>query len=99
MRKNKKKPKGTKSEKMPGRPEELKIKDLPKRFRDMKTFLENYWGRVGLGLQRARRHEDVKSSLILVKGIEWMEPFKNHAACLIAPVAKEVTPNELRATR
>jgi hypothetical protein len=99
MRKNKKRPKGTKSEKRLGRPEELKIEDLPKRFRDMKTFLENYWGRVGLGLQRARRPEDVKSSLILVKGIEWMEPFKTHAACLIAPVAKEVTPKELRATR
>jgi|CZKH01.1.fsa_nt_gi hypothetical protein len=100
MRKKKKKSKKPKkSTKRLGRPEELKIEDLPKRFRDMKTFLENYWGRVGLGLRRVRQPEDVKSILNLVQGIEWMVSFKGHAACLITPVAIEVTPNELRATR
>jgi hypothetical protein len=97
MRKKKKKPK--KSTKRLGRPEELKIEDLPKRFRDMKTFLGNYWGRVGLELKRVRQPEEVTSIFNLVQGIEWMAPFRGHAACLIAPAAIEVTPNELRATR
>lgn len=82
-----------------GRREQLKIEDLPKRFRDMKSFLENYWGRVGLGLRRARQPEDVRAALILVQGIEWMTPFKGHAICLIAPNAVEVPSNALRATR
>lgn len=64
-----------------GRPEELKIEDLPRRFRDMKFFLENYWGRVGLGLRKARKPDDVKSVLNLVRGIESMSPFRGHAAC------------------
>lgn len=100
MKKNKKKSKkNNKSETKLGRPEELKIEDLPKRFRDMKTFLENFWGRVGLGLKRVRKPEDVRAVLTLVQGIEWMTSFKGHAICLIAPNAVEVSPNELRATR
>jgi hypothetical protein len=100
MQKNKKKPKqGKKSAPKLGRPEELKIEDLPKRFGDMKSFLENYWGRVGLGLRRVRQPEDVRTVLTLVQGIEWMTPFKAHAICLIAPDAMEVSPNVLRATR
>lgn len=82
-----------------GRPEQLDVEDLPKRFRDMKLFLENHWGRVGLGLKRVRQLEDVKSVLSLVQGIEWMTPFKGHAICLIYPEAIEVPPEELRATR
>ena len=82
-----------------GRPEELKVEDLPKRFRDMKSFLENYWGRVGLGLKRARRLEDVKSVLSLVQGIEWMPSFKGHASCLLYAKAIEATPTEIHATR
>ncbi len=100
MKKNKKKSrKGKQSEAKLGRPEELKIEDLPKRFREMKSFLENYWGRVGLGLRKARQPEDVRAVLTLVQGIEWMTPFKGHAICLIAPHAGEVTANEIRATR
>ena len=100
MSKNKTKPKKTnKGARKLGRPEELKIEDLPKRFRDMKTFLENYWGCVGLGLKKLRQPEEVKAVLTLVKGIEWMTPFKGHAICLIAPNAVEVTANDLRATR
>lgn len=65
----------------------------------MKSFLENFWGRVGLGLKRARKIEDVKSAFTSVQGIEWMTPFKGHASCLIYPQALEVPPSELRATR
>ena len=82
-----------------GRPEELKIENLPRRFRDMKLFLENYWGRVGLGLRKARKPEDVASVLRLVQGIESMSSFRGHAACLIEPNAIETTANEVRATR
>src|ERR1700726_3165203 len=82
-----------------GRPAGLPIEDLPERFRDMKSFLENYWGRVGLGLRKARQLEDVKHALSLVQGIEWMTPFKGHAICLIYPKVIEVPPEELRATR
>ena len=38
-----------------GRPPEMDIKDLPKRFAEMKQFLEYYWGRVGLGLSGSPR--------------------------------------------
>jgi hypothetical protein len=82
-----------------GRPEQLEIEDLPIRFQDMKSFLENYWGRVGLGLKRARQVEEVRNVLSLVKGIEWMRFFKGHASCMIHATATEVPPAELRATR
>ena len=99
MPKKQKNADGKKRELKLGRPEELQIEDLPKRFRDMKSFLENFWGRVGLGLRRARELEDVRSVLSLVQGIEWMTPFKGHAICLIYPKATEVPPEELHATR
>lgn len=99
MTKKQKNADGTKQEPRFGRPEQLQIEDLPKRFRDMKSFLENFWGRVGLGLQRARRIEDVNAVLSLVRGIEWMPSFKGHASCLIYAKASEVTPEKLRATR
>jgi hypothetical protein len=99
MPKKQKNTDGKKREPKLGRPEELQIEDLPKRLRDMKSFLENFWGRVGLGLRRARQLEDVKSALSLVQGIEWMTPFKGHAICLIYPKATEVPPEELHATR
>ncbi len=65
----------------------------------MKSFLENYWGRVGLGLKSVRQPPDVPSIFNMVQGIEWMTPFRGHAICLIAPNAIEVTAKELRATR
>jgi hypothetical protein len=99
MAKKRKKSKSRKSTAKLGRPEELKIEDLPRRFRDIKLFLENYWGRVGLGLRKARTTDDVTSVLKLVQGIEWMPSFRGHAACLIAPIAIEATPKEIRATR
>jgi hypothetical protein len=82
-----------------GRPKELRLEDLPKRYWEMKTFLENYWGRVGLGLQRVREPDDVRAIFNLVPGIEWATPFRGHAICLIANEASQVTSNELRQTR
>jgi hypothetical protein len=68
MRKNKKKPKNTdQSTKTLGRPGELKIEDLPKRFWDMKSFLENYCGRVGLGLKSVRQPQDVPTIFNMVQ--------------------------------
>jgi hypothetical protein len=82
-----------------GRPQELGIQDLAKRFGDMKAFLENYWGRVGLGLRAARDPEDVRAVLNLVPHIESCIPFRGHAICLIERAATAVSGNELRETR
>jgi hypothetical protein len=82
-----------------GRPPELDIQDLGKRFRDIKQFLENYWGRIALGLRAARDPEDVRTVLNTVPHIESYQPFRGHATCLIEPTATEVSGNELRETR
>jgi len=82
-----------------GRPEELELRDLPNRFRDLKRFVEHNWGRIGLGLQRARTPDDVRTTLRLVPDIEQLGPFRGHARCLIAEESVEVGDNELRATR
>jgi len=89
----------TKKDKKLGRSKELRIESLPKRYRDLKWFLENNWGRVGLGLQRVREPEDVRTILNLVPGIEWLPPFRGHAICLLANEATKVSSNELRETR
>jgi hypothetical protein len=82
-----------------GRPPELDIQDLGKRFRDVKQFLENYWGRVALGLRAAQDPEDVRAVLNLVPNVESFAPFRGHASCLIEPTATRVSGNELRETR
>jgi translation initiation factor IF-3 len=82
-----------------GRPPQLDIQDLEQRFRDMRQFLENYWGRVGLGLRAARNPEDVTAVLSLVPHIESWRSFRGHAICLIEPTATRVGDNELRETR
>jgi len=99
MRKKLQKPKAKARDIRLGRPGQLDIEDLPTRFRNMKSFLENFWGRVGLGLKKARKIEDVKSAFSSVQGIEWMTPFKGHASCLIYPRALKVPTSEMRATR
>jgi len=91
--------KTAKNTKNVGRPPELNIHDLPKRFADMKHFLENYWGRVGLGLRAARDPEDVRTVLNVVPHVESCLPFRGHAICLIEPSATVVTGDELRQTR
>ena len=88
----------TKNNKL-GRPQELDIQDLSQRFQDMKQFLENYWGRLGLGLRAARDPEDVRAVLNLVPRIESCIPFRGHAICLIETSAAAVAGNELRETR
>jgi hypothetical protein len=81
-----------------GRPEE-EIEDLPRRFREMKNFLENYWGRIGLRLKTVNEPEQVRTILNLVPNVEWNIPFRGHATCLIAPLATKTTGNEVRETR
>ena len=89
----------TKESKKLGRPEEVRLEDLPKRYRDMKWFLETYWGRVGPGLKGVRQPDDVRTILNLVPGIEWLAPFRGHACCLIATGGNEVSGEEVRVTR
>jgi len=95
----KSKPKAERNAGKLGRPPELDIKDLSKRFADMKQFLENYWGRVGPGLRAAREPEDVRAVLNCVPHIESCIPFRGYAICLIEPSASAVRGNELRETR
>src|SRR2546430_2645173 len=82
-----------------GRPEELRIEELPKRYADMKSFLENYWGRLGLELKQVRQPEDVRMILKRVPGIEWFIPFRAHAICLIADESTEASSKEIRDMR
>jgi hypothetical protein len=82
-----------------GRPEELELRDLPDRFRDMKRFVEHNWGRIGLGLKGAKAPDDVRATLMRVPDIGQLVSFRGHAQCLIAIEAVEVDDNELRATR
>jgi len=82
-----------------GRPEELQLGDLPDRFRDMKRFVEYNWGRIGLGLKGAHTRDDVRTTLMLVPGIDQLSPFRGHARCLIAAESVVADDNELRATR
>jgi hypothetical protein len=82
-----------------GRPPELDIQDLGRRFRDVKQFLENHWGHVALGLRAAQDPEDVRAVLNLVPNVESFAPFRGHASCLIEPTATSVSGNELRETR
>jgi hypothetical protein len=92
-------PKTSKNGKTIGRPEEIDPEDLLTRYKDMKWFLENYWGRVGLEIKRVRRPEDVRLLLNSVPHIEWCKPFKGHAICLIAEKATEASIEEIRVTR
>jgi hypothetical protein len=82
-----------------GRQEELELDDLPERFRKTRRFLEHNWGRIGLGLQRARTHDDVRATLLTVPQVDQLEPFCGHARCLISNEASEVSDKEVRATR
>src|SRR5260370_10420066 len=91
--------KKTEKSKKLGRPEQLDVAKLPDRYRDIKLFLENHWGRVGLELKRVRQPDDVRTILKRVTGIEWMKPFKEHAICLIADAATKASAKEVRATR
>lgn len=95
-------PKSQGSPKKIGRPEEIKLDDLDTlrtRYSDMKRFLENYWGRISLGLKRLRKPEDVRRLFSSIPSVEWCKPFKGHAVCLIAEKITAVNPEEIRITR
>jgi hypothetical protein len=85
-------------EKKRGRPEQLPVDDLPGRLRDIKLFLENYWGRVSPGLKAARQPEDVRNTLNSVPGIEWWTSFRGHAICLITPTSFELEGKQILVT-
>ena len=95
-------PKGQDSPKKIGRPEEIKLddlEDLRTRFKDMKWFLEIYWGRISLGLKNLRKPEDVGLLFRSIPTVESCKPFKGHAFCFIAERITPVNPEEVRITR
>ena len=67
-------PKKAKHSKKLGRPEELSSEELLDRFKALKRFLEDNWGRIGLKLQLVRQPDKVKTILKLVPGVEWCTP-------------------------
>lgn len=70
------------------------------RYRHLKQFFENEWGRIGLDLRRVRGPEGVRKALMCVPAIEQRMPFREHrAACLIADKSERVKPEELYQTR
>jgi hypothetical protein len=88
------------SKKKLGRPEALRPEELLERFKELKRFLEDNWGRIGLKLQRARRPDDVKRALKLVPGVEQFIPFRDkRAARLLEDGNTKVGLGELRLTR
>lgn len=92
-------PKKTRHSKL-GRPEELSSEELLARFKALKQFLEDNWGRIGLKLKRARQPDKVQAILKLVPGVEWCTPFRDHAAaCLLKNGTTKVRRRELALTR
>jgi hypothetical protein len=95
-------PKKTKdSKKKLGRPEELRPGVLLDRFKALKRFLEDNWGRIGLELQRVRQPDNIRAILKLVPGVEWCTPFRDEAplGCLLKDGTTKVGWRELRLTR
>ena len=93
-------PKKTKSAKKVGRTEEISTKDLLNRFRALKCFLEDNWGRIGLRLQRVHHPEDVRAIFKLVPSVQWCPPFRDYSAkCLIEEGSTEIGIRELRQTQ
>lgn len=83
-----------------GRPVDIRPDILLDRYRSLKQFMENNWGRIGLKLQRVRKPEDVRAVLTLVPGIEFSRPFQDHPArCFLAPGDTEVGLKELGEAR
>jgi hypothetical protein len=80
--------------------EAIKPQLLFDRYRHLKQFFENEWGRIGLDLRRVRGPKGVRKALMRVPAIEWRMPFREHrAACLIADKSERVKPEELYQTR
>jgi hypothetical protein len=93
-------PHNTENPKKIGRDELITPEKLLDRYKTLKQFLENTWGRIGLDLCRVRRPEDVRKVLLSVPGIEYSRPFREQpAACLLEVGNTKVTPNEIRRAR
>lgn len=77
--------KRTKNAKKPGMEVLLDSNELLDRYKVLKRFFENNWGRIGLELQRVRKPENVTPILKLVPGIEWLQSFREHdpLGCLL----------------
>jgi hypothetical protein len=92
--------KKTESSQNLGRPEVVSTEELLDRYKALKQFAENNWGRIGLELQRVRQPEDVRTALRLVPGVEWCRPFRDQPAlCLLEDGTTEVEKRELDLTR
>jgi|SRR5882672_848676 len=90
----------TQDSKKLGRNEVLSAEELRKRFLDLKRFLGDNWGRIGLKLQKARKPDDIRKALRLVPSVEWCIPFRDGGAkCLISDGSAEVGWLEVRRTR
>jgi hypothetical protein len=88
------------SSKKRGRHEVLDAENILDRFKELKQFLEDNWGRVGNPLKKARKPGDIRSALKRVPNVEWCIPFRDHsAACLLGPGRTEVNWRRVRRTR
>jgi hypothetical protein len=88
------------SNKKLGRPEEISDRELLDRFKALKQFLEQNWGRIGFKLQKARRPDDVKTALRIVPYVEQFSAFRDRrAARLLEDGNTEVGLPELRVTQ
>ena len=83
-----------------GRPVDIRPDILLDRYRSLKQFMENNWGRIGLKLQRVQKPEDVRGVLTAVPGVEFCRPFQEHPArCLLVRGDTEVGSKELSEMR
>ena len=88
------------SSKKRGRRELLDAENILDRFKGLKVFLEDNWGRVGNALIRARKPGDIRSALKRVPNVESCIPFRDQAAaCLLGPSCAEVNWRRVRQTR
>lgn len=91
-------PKQKRSKKL-GRPEAISPEELLKRYKALRRFLEDNWGRLYLGLKKARNPHHVLAALRLAPGVEWCTPFRECACCFLVEGNKPVGSRELRQVR
>jgi hypothetical protein len=92
--------KNDKNSKKLGRGEVLDVGEIPDRFRALKLFLEDNWGRIGRHLKRTRKPSDVRLALKRVPNVKWCIPFRDYsAACLLGPGRAKVNWLQVRRTR
>ena len=82
------------------RDELLDAEKMLVRFKGLKGFLEDNWGRIGSPLLQARTPEDIRLALKRVPNVEWCIPFRDHSAtCLLGPGRADVNWRQVRRTR